>query len=176
VWNIDFGQICIESVEAEGVIRLTGGRPLRRQPLWTTSDGLEITERTTTILNIWGIDWLLWCHSRFLDLLCCQWKKINSLYGNILTKIIICISTEKVLCITRLENVFASACTCDASADASAPTNHARSCKMTFSSLVIQITTYFHFIVSFNDLDFFFFTLMFQLLKSEPTTSFDHSS
>jgi hypothetical protein len=74
-----------------------------------------------------------------------------------LTKIIICISTEKVLCITRLENVFASACTCDASADASAPTNRARSCKMTFSSLVIQITTYFHFIVSFNDLDFFFF-------------------
>jgi hypothetical protein len=30
---------------------------------------------------------------------------MNSLYGNILTKIIICISTEKVFCITRLENV-----------------------------------------------------------------------
>jgi hypothetical protein len=42
----------VESVEAEGVIRLTGGRPLRRQPSWTTSDGLEIPVRTTTILNI----------------------------------------------------------------------------------------------------------------------------
>jgi hypothetical protein len=28
-----------ESVEAEGVIRLTGGRPLGQQPSWTTGDG-----------------------------------------------------------------------------------------------------------------------------------------
>jgi hypothetical protein len=68
----------------------------------------------------------------------------------------------------------ASACTCDASADASAPTNRARSCKMTFSSLVIQITifiSYFLLMISIS----FFLTLMFQLLKSEPTTYFDHS-
>jgi hypothetical protein len=37
----------LESVEAEGVIRLTG-----RQPSWTTGNGLGITERTTTVLNI----------------------------------------------------------------------------------------------------------------------------
>jgi hypothetical protein len=42
----------VESVEAEGVIRLTCGRPPGRQPSWTTGDGLGITEKTTTILNI----------------------------------------------------------------------------------------------------------------------------
>jgi hypothetical protein len=42
----------VESVEAEGVIRLTGGRPPGRQPSWTTGDELEITERMTTVLNI----------------------------------------------------------------------------------------------------------------------------
>jgi hypothetical protein len=31
---------------------LTGGRPPGRQPSWTTGDGLRITERTTTVLNI----------------------------------------------------------------------------------------------------------------------------
>jgi hypothetical protein len=35
----------VESVEAEGVIRNTGGRPPGRQPSWTTGDGLGITER-----------------------------------------------------------------------------------------------------------------------------------
>jgi hypothetical protein len=42
----------VESVEAEGVIRLTGGRLPGRQPSWTTGDELGITERTTTVLNI----------------------------------------------------------------------------------------------------------------------------
>jgi hypothetical protein len=42
----------VESVETEGVIRLTGGRPRGRKPSWTTGDGLGITERTTTVLNI----------------------------------------------------------------------------------------------------------------------------
>jgi hypothetical protein len=37
----------VELVEAEGVIRLTGGRP----PSWT-GGGLGITERTTTVFNI----------------------------------------------------------------------------------------------------------------------------
>jgi hypothetical protein len=37
----------VESVEAEGVIRLTSGRP----PSWT-GGGLGITERTTTVFNI----------------------------------------------------------------------------------------------------------------------------
>jgi hypothetical protein len=97
VWNIDVGHICIlyrklciaevESVEAEGVIRLTGGRPPGRQPSWTTGDGLGITERTTTVLHIWGIDRLLWCHSRFFYVV--NGRKINSLSGNVSTKIII---------------------------------------------------------------------------------------
>jgi hypothetical protein len=42
----------VESVEAEGVIRLTGGRPPGRQPSWTTGNGLGIIERTTRVLNI----------------------------------------------------------------------------------------------------------------------------
>jgi hypothetical protein len=42
----------VESVEADGVIRLTGGRPPGRQSSWTTGDGLGITEKTTTVLNI----------------------------------------------------------------------------------------------------------------------------
>jgi hypothetical protein len=42
----------VESVEAEGVIRLTGGQPPGRQSSWTTGDGLGITEKTTTVLNI----------------------------------------------------------------------------------------------------------------------------
>jgi hypothetical protein len=42
----------VESVEAEGVIRLTGGRPPGREPSWTTGDGLGITETTTTVLSI----------------------------------------------------------------------------------------------------------------------------
>jgi hypothetical protein len=42
----------VESVEAEGVIRLTGGWPPDRQPSWTTGDELEVTERMTTVLNI----------------------------------------------------------------------------------------------------------------------------
>jgi hypothetical protein len=39
-------------VEVNGVIMLTGGRPTGQQPSWTTGDGLGITERTTTIVNI----------------------------------------------------------------------------------------------------------------------------
>jgi hypothetical protein len=35
--------LCI-AVEAEGGVRLTGGRPPGRHPSWTTGDGLEITE------------------------------------------------------------------------------------------------------------------------------------
>jgi hypothetical protein len=45
-----------ESVKAEGVIRLTGGRPPGQQPSWIIGDRLGITERTMTVLNIWGID------------------------------------------------------------------------------------------------------------------------
>jgi hypothetical protein len=40
------------SVQAEGIIRLTGGRPPGRQPSWTTGDRLGITERTTTVLTL----------------------------------------------------------------------------------------------------------------------------
>jgi hypothetical protein len=41
----------VEQVEAEGVIRLTCGRPPGLQPSWTTGDGLGMTEKTTTVLN-----------------------------------------------------------------------------------------------------------------------------
>jgi hypothetical protein len=42
----------VESVETEGVIRLTGGRPPGRQPSWTCGDRLGITERTTRRFSI----------------------------------------------------------------------------------------------------------------------------
>jgi hypothetical protein len=47
--------LCIaefQSLEAEGITRLTSGRPPGPQTSWTTDDGLGITERTPTVLNI----------------------------------------------------------------------------------------------------------------------------
>jgi hypothetical protein len=45
----------VESVEAEGVIRLIGGRPQVDNPHGQQPTGLGITERMTTVSNISGI-------------------------------------------------------------------------------------------------------------------------
>jgi hypothetical protein len=79
----------VESVEAEGVIRLTGGRPPGRQPPWTTAngfrnnreddDGFEYFRNWLTFV-VTVASWIFYVANG---------RKINSPSGNFLTKIII---------------------------------------------------------------------------------------
>jgi hypothetical protein len=79
----------VESVEAEGVIRLTGGRPQGRQPSWTTGDELGIIRgrRRFSIFE----ELIDFCGVTVASCIfyVANGRKINSQSGHILTKIII---------------------------------------------------------------------------------------